>query len=230
MATRAEPRKRRTVGILGGMGPAATMDLCSKIIRLTPAARDEEHLNLQIDCNPVPGVERRSLCERAIRLQVLGADLIAVPCNSAHLHLEYIQAAVSIPVVNMIRAAVLAVLKQAAPGTEVGILAWHEVISGRLYQLELERAGLIPLVPNPEQTRAVSDFIDEIKGSRVTEAGRRSAIEAGNALIRRGAQAIILACTDLPLEISHKDFEQPVIDATQALAQAVVERATGVAA
>jgi aspartate racemase len=216
-----------TVGILGGMGPAATLDLFKKIIEATPAQRDEEHLNIQIDCNPVPGADRQSLCVRAVRLEQLGVDMIAIPCNAAHVHFEAIRAAVHIPVANMIYEAVDSISRQRGSILKVGIMAWREVLAFGLYQSELEKAGFSPLVPQKEEIAAISAFIQAIKAGRITESGRQSAIEVGNALFTRGADAIILGCTDLPLAISQHDFVRPIVDATQTLASAVVNIATG---
>lgn len=222
-----ESHRKLIVGILGGMGPAATLDLFKKIIEATPARQDNEHLNVQIDCNPVPGVDRESLCQRALRLERFGVDLIAVPCNAAHVHYQAIQAAVHIPVANMIREAVNAVSRLGAQVTKVGVLAWRGVLAFQLYQSELASAGFSAMVPHPQETQAVSNFITDIKAGRITVSARQSVIEVGNALFHRGADAIILGCTDLPLAISQKDFDRPIIDATQALAQAVVKRAEG---
>lgn len=218
---------RLTVGILGGMGPAATLDLFGKLIRATPAQREAEHLNIQIDCNPVPGIDEDALCRRAARLEKWGVDVIAIPCNAAHVYYAAIQQAVQIPVANMIREAVVAVAGLALSCPTVGILAAREVLQFGLYQVELAGAGLACVIPLASETTVLSDVIQAVKENAVADTTQAAAKSVGRSLIDRGANAIILGCTELPLVISQADFDVPVIDATQALARAVVLFAAG---
>jgi aspartate racemase len=101
-------------------------------------------------------------------------------------------------------------------------MAWPEVLSSGLYQLELERAGLVPLVPQETEQTLISALIEAVKQRKVTQAMRSSAIKSGKMLFANGAGAVILGCTELPLVLSQDDFEAPIVDATLSLAHAVV--------
>jgi aspartate racemase len=222
-----EIKNKKVVGILGGMGPAATADLLKKIIQLTPAKVDEDHLNIQIDCNPIPGAKKDSLCARAARLENLGAELIAIPCNSAHAYIDAIQSAVHIQVINMITEAVNIVSGLNPAVRNVGVLAWHEALTSGLYQRELSARGYTPIIPSQAEIPAISNLIIAIKDNNVKHSDRDSAIQVGRELLKRGAEAVVLGCTELPLSLSQDDFDVPVIDATLALAQSVVKLAIG---
>lgn len=213
-----------TIGVIGGMGPAATLDLFAKIISLTPVACDEDHLNIQIDNNPVPGAKRDPLCERAKRLEVCGVDFIVIPCNAAHEHHAAIQASVKIPVVNMIRETVETVTRLEPGVQHTAVLAWHETLSAGLYQKMLQEYGIQPVLPAQSDWPLLTRLINAVKsgdGSKEKPAVR----ELGTRLIDQGAQAIILGCTELPLVFSQKDFSVPVIDATHILACTAVNLA-----
>jgi len=213
-----------TIGVIGGMGPAATLDLFAKILSLTPARCDEEHLHIQIDNNPLPGARCEPLCARARRLETCGVDFIVIPCNAAHEHYEAVQASVGIPVVHMIRQAALAV-KRLQPAVEcAGVLAWHETLSAGLYQNALLQQGIHPLVPARDDWRALTDLINAVKcGAGAAE--KPAVVALGERLVAQGAQALILGCTELPLVLSQADFFVPVIDATHVLASTAVDLA-----
>jgi aspartate racemase len=210
-----------TVGVIGGMGPAATLDLFKKILEITPANCDEEHLNIQIDNNPIPGAKRDPLCERARRLEACGADFIVIPCNAAHEHYAAVQASVNIPVINMIHETVQAVIKTQPGITRVGVLAWHETLRAALYQNMLQKNGLVAMIPEENEWWKLIDLINAVKSGRADEK-KMAVVSLGKKLIAAGAQAIILGCTELPLVLSKNDFPVPVFDATYILASTAV--------
>jgi aspartate racemase len=215
---------RMTIGVLGGMGPAATLDLFSKILALTPASCDEEHLNLQIDNNPVPGAKLEPLCARARRLEACGVDFIVMPCNAAHEYYPAVQASVRIPVVNMIREAARAVRNLQPAVQKVAVLAWSETLCAGLYQDMLAEFGLQPIIPAAEQWQVLIDLINAVKSGDGL-AQKPAVVALGSQLVASGAEAIILGCTELPLILSQQDFSVPVIDATHVLAATAVDLA-----
>lgn len=220
--------KKLTIGIIGGMGPAATIDLFAKIVRATPAEDDVDHLNVQIDSNPVPGARVESLCQRAARLERCGADLLTIPCNEAHIHYDAVQAAVNIPIVSMIEEAVLAAARFKPSVKKVAILAWHKTLAAGIYQKAVKDQDMEPLAPFEDELPPITELIQAVKANSVTAQIKTAAVDIGNALIERGAGVIILGCTELPIALSQKDFSVPVVDATQALADAAVRMALGV--
>ena len=218
--------RRLTIGVIGGMGPAATLDLFSKILALTPAGCDEEHLNIQIDNNPLPGANREPLCTRAKKLEANGVDFIVIPCNAAHEFYVDVQSSVGIPVVNMIRETVRSTLKLNPGIQKVAVLAWYKTLKAEIYQNALSEFGIQSVVPDPKEWQVLIDLINAVKSGGGSEK-KPAAILLGERLIAAGAQAIILGCTELPLVLSQDDFSVPVIDATSVLASTAVDLALG---
>ncbi len=230
---------RRTVGILGGMGPAATVDLFDRIVRATPAQRDQDHLPILIVNDPsVPdrtaailhgGPDPVPVMVRGLRLLArMGADFAVIPCNTAHYYLPQLRAAVDIPILDMIRETVAA-LSQAHPQVRrVGILATAGTLAVGLYQEALTEAGCTPVTPTPEETQDLMAAIygpEGIKTRGVTPTARSLLQAVGQALIERGAQALILGCTEIPLALAPGDLPVPLVASNQALAEAAVREA-----
>lgn len=227
-------KARKTVGILGGMGPEATADLFMKIIKATPATKDQEHLRIVVDNNPrIPdrtayilgkgGDPTPLLLETAKNVESMGAGLIAMPCNTAHYFHGAIQAAVNVPVLHMMRE-VARVLKGRVE--RVGLLATSGTLKTELYHKSLAEAGISVIVPSHDDQIEVMDAIYSVKGGNL-EKGREIALRQGAKLVGAGAQAVIAGCTELPLVLRDGDLEAPVIDPTKVLAEACVRLALG---
>jgi len=237
--------RRPVVGILGGMGPEATVDLFAKIIRATPARRDQDHLHIVIDNRPqVPdrtaaifGQGEDPLPEllRGLRLLLTaGVDLIAMPCNTAHyFHRDLQAAAGGVPVLHMMQEVAAYCRRQPADLRRVGLLATTGTLRSRLYQVALAAADLEVLIPDAQGQervmRAIYDPQTGIKAGHYAEPRRLLRAEAAR-LVRRGAQAVIAGCTEIPLALSPADVDVLYIDATEVLARAVVRRAQQLAA
>lgn len=227
------------VGVLGGMGPAATVDFFGKLVAATPAQRDQDHLPVLI--HSVPQIPDRSdsflhgapspeplLVEFAQRLQAAGASVIVIPCNTAHLWHDAVSAAVSVPVLHIVDP-VIAALRQALPGLDaprVGLLGTTATVESSLYPARGEArgaAGIEWLVPTPDEQQAfVSRGIHAVKAGQI-ELGGHLLRAAAQALIARGAQAVVHACTEIPVVLGGDDFGVPAFDATRLLADATVE-------
>jgi aspartate racemase len=232
----------QTVGVLGGMGPAATVDFLAKIVAATPAERDQDHLHVLVDCNPqVPdrtaflrsqGEDPRpSLIVMATGLERLGASFLVMPCNTAHAFAEDIRAAIAIPLVDWPGVVADAVL--AAGVKRVGILATSGTIFADIYRIPLEERGLESVVPTASGQAELMRAIYGVEGikhvgpdSRVA----RHALMAGAAdVVRQGAAAVVLACTEFSLVRALGELEVgvPVFDASDIVARHVVGRALG---
>lgn len=227
---------RRVVGILGGMGPEATADFFLKLVRATPATRDQEHLRVLIWSDPtIPdrteallanGVDPTpALIAGAKLLQESGASMLAVPCNTAHAFLSDVQRAVDIPIIHMIGETALRV-QGLTPGVEkVGLLSTTGTQKARLYQSWLERRGIAVITPaGDSQDELVMDSIRAIKAGRPGNEVRPQFIRAAQELIEAGARAIIGGCTEVPVGLSGEDIPVPFIDPAEILAMAVVDR------
>ncbi|HET9014303.1 MAG TPA: amino acid racemase [Thermomicrobiaceae bacterium] len=227
----------RVVGILGGMGPLATADLYRKIIEFTPAHRDQDHLHVIIDADPTVPDRTEALLRGGEdptpwlvaggrRLRAAGAAFIVMPCNTAHAFLPRVQPLVEIPFVSMIAEAAREAARRVSPGAPVGILATSGTVAAALYQHELDRLGLRPIVPDRAEQAAVETAINLVKAGEVGPAATDQVLIAARALERDGAAALIAACTELPIVLRQDDVAVPLIDATAELARAAVTAAT----
>jgi len=229
----------RTIGILGGMGPAATVDLFDRIVRVTPARRDQDHIPIVIVNDPaIPdrtqailhgGADPTPRLRAGVeKLAALGAAFVAIPCNTAHYYLPLLSQAASIPLLDMIAETVAAVRGLQPAVERVGVLATAGTLAVGLYQKALRSAGLSALEPSPAVLAMVMDAIYGVQGVKTageTAYAQDSFRAAGRALIEQGAQALILGCTEIPLALHDGDLPAPLVASNQALAEAAVRTA-----
>jgi aspartate racemase len=224
---------RRRVGILGGMGPAAALDLQAKILAATPADRDEAHIPI-VTWN-VPQVPDRvaavlgtgpsplpAMIEGARALEACGCEAFVIACNTAHHWARDLSGAVRIPLLHIADAVMVAIERLPVPPLRVGLLATRATVEAGIYGKRLAQRGFQWMAPTAEeQERFVDAAIARVKAGDI--AGARAPFEAAaRALAGRGAQVILLACTELPLAAEGARFPVPVLDASRALAEAVV--------
>lgn len=223
----------KIVGILGGMGPLATVDLYRKIIMATPARCDQEHLHVVIEADPtVPdrsaflqGVGEDplpALTRGAARLAAADVDLIAMPCNTAHAFLPALRERVAVPFIDMIAETAARVRADYPEARRVGILATAGTIGSSLYHAALRERGLEPLQPTEAGQRLVSAAIAAVKAGDTSPAVGASLVEASHALIADGAEVLLAACTELPIVLHAAMVPVPLLDPTQVLAEAAV--------
>jgi len=232
-----EWKMAKMIGVLGGMGPAATADFYQKIIRATPANTDQEHLKVLIFSNPqVPDRTAAIRGEGPDPLPVLvagaevlvqgGADLITIPCATAHYFYDDLQRAITVPILHLVGETVTAVLAKYPGLRRLGLLATTGTLQSRLFEGFFEPRGFSILTPEPAvQVSDVMEAIFAVKHGETLERPRRLIREAAEHLRVRGAQAIIAGCTEVPLVLQDGDLPVPVIDPTWILAQAAVRRA-----
>ncbi len=220
----------KTVGVLGGMGPGASIDFMSKVVALTPAERDQEHIRMLVDHNPkVPDRrvanddDRQSvehvLAEMAERLQTAGADFLVVPCNTAHDFLHTAIKRSNIPFLHIVDETIAAVRQMFPDRSSVGLMAIDNCLQAGMYQKAIGETGLtLQLLPASKQ----ADFMEavfEIKRcndySEYTERMRGLA----EILVSQGADVIVAGCTEVPLVIGEGDISVPFVSSTDVLAQ-----------
>jgi aspartate racemase len=201
--------KPRRVGILGGMGPEATVLLMSRLIEATPAADDSDHVPLIVDQNPqVPSriarlLEGRGadpapvLADMARRLEATGAEALAMPCNTAHYYAPAIRAAVGIPLIDMIGLAVDAAAARAGAGESVGILASPAVRRIGFFDALLAQRGLVAAYAEDEGSLLAA--IRLIKSKQAGPEARSAFASASAGLLARGAKVQLIACTEFSL-------------------------------
>jgi aspartate racemase len=219
------------IGVLGGMGPLATIDFMHKVLAATDAQRDQDHVPLIV--TSIPQVPDRGTAFRGegpsplaamiaigMRLRDAGAGLLVMPCNTAHVWFDPLQAALGMPMLHLVDAAVDAAVAGFGDDTTLGLLCTETTLASGLY---LKRAPRIRwAVPTPAEMRElVMPGIAAIKAGKLAR-GSTLLGAAAEALAGRGARALVLGCTEVPLVLGQDNAPLPVIDATAALARRVV--------
>jgi len=226
----------KIIGILGGMGPEATIDLFYKIIKSTPAEKDQDHLRLIIDNNPkIPdrtaAILRKgkdplpALRETAQNIERAGADFIIIPCNTAHYFLPSIQESVKIPILNMIEETAKETRKKISPIQKVGLLASIGIYKTKIYHQHFKKFKIEIISPEEKDKEKVLKVIYAVKAGNLSEEIKKNILKIAQKLIDRGAEAIITGCTEIPLILKEGDVSVPIIDPTQVLAKAAVQKA-----
>lgn len=229
----------KTIGVLGGMGPWATLDFFEKLLRLTPAKTDQEHLRVIIDNNPKipdrsPAImgtgedPTPALVAGARTLQQAGADVIVIPCNTAHYFYERVQNAVSIPVLHIMEEVAATAREEVPTARVLGILATAAAVSSGLYARACARRGIEVVNPDPSGQQVVNRAIYAVKGGQMGPEITAGLKKIADGLVGRGAQALVLGCTELPFVLKPQDVRVPLLDSNQILARAAVRFATGV--
>lgn len=222
-----------TVGVLGGMGPEATIDFMADVLQLTRAGRDQDHIHLIVDQNPkVPNRQEAirgggdevgpALAAMARRLQAAGADFLVMPCNSAHAFEDSIRNAATVPFVSIIEVCVQALQEACGGGKRIALMATDGLVATGLYQRALKSAGFDVLLPDgPEQERLMV-LIHRIKGGDKQRDVARKMAELARSLADRGAEVVLAACTEIPLVLEAQDLPVPLVSSTTALARRTV--------
>lgn len=199
----------RRVGILGGMGPEATILIMQKLLAAVAASDDADHLPLIVDQNPqVPSRIRHLiegtgedpgpvLADMARRLVAGGAQALAMPCNTAHHYAPAIRQAVTVPFLDMVALSVDHAASLVAPGGTVGILASPAVRKVGLFDTALARRGLAAVYAQDEA--AMLAAIRQIKSAGVQPEARQTLLAASTDLASRGALVQLVACTEFSL-------------------------------
>jgi len=226
----------KIIGILGGMGPEATIDLFYKIIKFTPAEKDQDHLRIIIDNNPkIPDRTAAilgkgedplpALQESARNLEKAGADFIIIPCNTAHYFLPSIQKSVKIPILNMIEETAKETKKRIPQIKKVGLLASIGVYRWEIYHQHFKKFHIEVISPEEKDKEEVMKAIYAVKAGDLSNEVKKNIISIAQKLIDKGAEAIITGCTEIPLILKEGDISAPIIDPTQVLAKAAVQKA-----
>jgi aspartate racemase len=230
--------QKRIIGILGGMGPQATVDLYREILTLTPARRDQDHVPVLIYSNPkipdrtsaiLEGAEdpMPQLVEAARVLESAGAGRLAIPCNTAHYFLPALAREVAVPFFDMI-AETLSELRRELPGIRtVGLLAATGTVRTGIYHRTFAAEGVTVLAPGDAAQRRVHDGIFQVKAATHDRQTGELFESIGAELVAAGAETVILGCTEIPLAFDPKRAGYPSINATRVLAAAAVDWALG---
>ena len=229
-------RTTRTVGVIGGMGPAATVHFMVRVLALTPAKADQDHVRLIVDNNggvldrnaairgegPSPA---RAMADMARGLERAGSQILVMPCNTAHAFAAAVRAATDLPFIDLIEATCDEAM--AARPRRVGVLAADGCRRAGLYQAAFARRGVEALLGDADDHAAFMELVYRIKAGDLgpdVRAGMRSLAER---LISAGGEGIVAGCSEVPRVLAPDDLSAPLIDSIDALARATIAAAGG---
>jgi len=220
----------RVVGIIGGMGPEATVELMRRVVARTPAQDDQDHVHLLVDNNPHIPSRIRHLIDRvgpdptaelvrmAKGLEVMGANSLAIPCNTAHAYADAIRRAVRIPLLDMVELTAQHIAAK-HPGARVGLLASTAVTLTGLYHRAFAACHCQLVLPG-EQAQLM-EVIRDVKRGSVTVAAREQFARIAASLARQ-SDLLLIACTELSLLAAAVPEGTVVIDSMDVLTEAIV--------
>ncbi|WP_051209291.1 aspartate/glutamate racemase family protein [Propionicicella superfundia] len=224
----------QAIGVLGGVGPLATVYFMDRIVALTDAATDQEHVNLVVlqhatipdrtafivgrsEADPLP-----VMLADARALEAVGVIAIAMPCNTAHRFHTELAASVRVPFLSIIDETIARARRRVPGLRRLGVLATDGTLFARTYHLACEAAGLECVVPAPETQAEVMDVIyNGVKAGVPVDRERFDAL-AGH-LRDRGAEAVVLGCTELSILGHDLGLAPDVVDSLDALALRTIE-------
>lgn len=225
----------RVVGVLGGMGPAATVDFYGKLVRATPAHRDQDHLRVVIWGDPTvpdrheallnggedPGPWLREGVDHLLRC---GAEILVAPCNTIHAYLPAVVAGREVEFISIIDTTV-EVVRGAGTGGRAGLLAADGALASNLYQSALHREGITTVLPSRESQRRLMEVIQAVKTDGAGDRERAAVASLVTQLADQGAATVIAGCTEISVLLRGLDVDAHVLDPSELLARRTVERA-----
>ena len=233
--------KEKIIGIIGGMGPAATSDVFRRILQLTSVEKDQEHIHIIIDNNPkIPDRSQAifgkgespvpAMIESGKMLQTAKADFIIIPCNTAHFFYDELKGHLRIPIVHMIREVAKKIHKEFPNVRKAGLLSTRGTIKAGLYQKELIDFDIEMIKPDERVQDMVTEAIygrEGIKSGYLQGKSKKLIYNAIDNLINNGAELIIGGCTEIPLVVDSETVPLPFINSNQVLAEAAVSIVKG---
>ncbi|MEP6791327.1 MAG: amino acid racemase [Ramlibacter sp.] len=220
------------MGVFGGMGPSATVDFMDKLVRLTPAGRDQDHLPVIVASLPhihdrsrsILGTGPDPLPQLLLGIEFLnksGVGVIAIPCNSSHHWYDQMCQNSDVPILHIAQTCVAAIPNQGI--SRVAVFATRGALASGFYQRALDERGIQHMVPDPDKAQTfVDQCIREIKGGLMETGGR--SLGSALALAReQGATSVIMGCTEIPIAARYTDpLGLQLVDSSLELARASV--------
>lgn len=227
----------RAVGVIGGMGPQATIDFLDRVVRATPVDREQDHLKIIVHNDPAIPNRHHSLAGQdskaeshivsiAKELERSGSDFLVMPSNTPHAYAPSIRNAVLIPLLDLIDLTCCEIESKVPADGTVGLLAAEGCLRARLYQSRLEAVGRKYCHLGSDDTCRLMEAVFAAKTNRANDLDRSTMAELAFKLVEKGAHTIVAACSEIPLLLDFEQLSVPSIDTTQLLAEATVEWAT----
>lgn len=223
----------KTIGIIGGMGPLATIDLYEKITFNTKAEKDQDHIHIIIDS--YPQIEDRTayilhggknpkdkLIESAKRLENAGADALIMPCNTAHFFAKDIEKEVSIPLIHIVKSTAEAIKNKYPKANKIGLIATTGTLKSGVYANILKDYGYHIIELDERLENDIMDCIYKGVKAGKTEEYVPLFQKCVDKIMDMGADVLIAGCTEIPILVPHIKSKIPVVDATLELALAAI--------
>lgn len=224
----------KVLGILGGMGPLATIKLFEKLVSMTDAKNDQENIHIIIDNNTkIP--DRTSflldsnkanpllpLIESARRLEEAGADIIVMPCNTAHYYHSDIEASINVKFLNMIEETAIWIKKNHGDLKKIGLLATDGTIKAGIYDEIFSKYAIDIINPSKEKQRYIYELIYNIKENKEQESleGFYSAMDE---IEKKGASLFIAGCTEVSVALDTLKIEGDFIDPIKIISERAID-------
>ncbi len=232
-------RKNKTIGVLGGMGPEASANLYSKIIKYAQheygAVQDFDYPPIVIYSLPLFGFDETGIVDEELvklqliegvkRLEAAGCDLIIIACNTVHAYFQEMQSAVKVPIFNIIEETKKIVIKFGYK--KVGLFASSSTNKLRLYQRGFEDSSIEVISPNNEQQKVLNRVIEHVMGGNQKIEDVIALKDIARDYIRQGAEAIVMGCTEIPLAINQANTDIKLFDTIEIIVQSAVDYSLG---
>jgi len=225
-----EKKKNNIIGVLGGMGPEASIEFYRRLIRISQTdfqvRRNEDYPFILIYAiSPSAGmVSDKSEASFGViikglkKLEETGVDFVAIPCNTVRLYINRFRKAINVPILSIIDETVEKVAEKKLK--KVGIFGSKTTVAQGLYQNSLKKRGIESMVPNDDELEKLVKIIFRIIASENTKEDKRFLLGCINRMLTQGAEGIILGCTEIPLVVKQEDTGIPIFDTLEILAKA----------
>ncbi len=228
----------KTIGILGGMGPEATIYMFRLIVQLTKVEKDQDHIPIIVFNNPkIPdrtaAIVRGGpsplpyLVDSAISLEKAGADFILMPCVTAHYFYKEIVKHINIPFLHLLEESIEYVKRELGHVKRIGLLATDGTVQTGLFQEFFHKKGIEIIVPEKEGQNLIMKALYQKEGVKAgyRERPREMILQVLQQLIRDKAEGVIAGCTEIPLVLSQSDMEIPFINPLWIIARKSIRKA-----
>lgn len=226
----------KVLGIIGGMGPLATVKLFENIVSLTEANSDQEHVHILIDNNvSIPDrtdyilgkskiSPREELIKSAIRLEKIGADYLVMPCNTAHRFYREIVEEINIPFLNMIEETAKYIKKTDPNIRKVGLLSTEGTIKARIYDEIFEKYNIEVIKPSDKNQKYITELIYNTKKD-IRQENIEGVYKAIDELRKNGVERLIAGCTEISVTIDMYSIKENIIDPMKIISIKAIEYA-----
>ncbi len=230
--------KKKIIGVLGGMGPESTAIFYHTLIQQCQkqygAQYDDDYPEIFIYNLPIPDVVEgltrpketlAMLIKGAKKIESIGVDFMVMPCNTAHYFYPDMAKSISMPFICIFLATAKKIKSKGYK--KVGFLATETTIKYKSYDKDFEKNGITLILPDQNDQEKLTKIIMNILAGRKLDADKEALKQIIGSLKTKGAKAIVLACTDLPILLKQKDVEIEVFDTVEILAEATIQYSIG---